>query len=355
LDQSFKAKAFLKAFAGAAAGVSALLFAAVLLLDPYGVSPVRLPVPRVIMDINQRYMYPQIARAGLHDSVVIGTSTSRLLDPKALDQAFGGRFANLAMNAGTAWEQMELAKLYLKRNPAPRTFILGLDQMWCLPEAVIERTTFRGFPAWLYDDNPLNDLPELFNLKTLEVAGRVAMHHLGLMPERIRADGYEVFTPPETTYDLARARFHIWRERPGGRITPQMPARVLTEGEAQALVFPAIAWLDSLLGQLPQGSRRLLVHMPLHMAAQPTPGSLVAAQVALCKARIDAIAAKHRANVIDFAIDSPLTREDSNYWDPLHYRLPIADRIIAGMKRASDTGASDAAGLYVVRQAATGR
>jgi hypothetical protein len=352
LDQRRKSRAFLKVFAGAAAGIAASLFAVVLLLDPYGVSPLRLPFAPVIMDINQRYMYPQIARAGLHDSVVIGTSTSRLLDPKALDAAFGGRFANLAMNAGTAWEQTELAKLFLKRNPTPRTFILGLDQMWCLPEKVIERTTFRGFPAWLYDDTPLNDIPELFNLKTLEVAGRVAMHHAGLMPERIRSDGYEIFTPPEATYDLARARFHIWKDRPGRRITPEAPPRTLTEKEAQALALPAVAWLDDLLARLPPGSRRLLVHMPLHIAAQPTPGSLTAAQVALCKERIDVVGAKHKASVIDFAIDSPLTREDANYWDPLHYRLPIAERIIEGMKQGSATGVSDPAGFYVVRRPA---
>jgi hypothetical protein len=345
-----EARSFLKHVVLAAAGVAALLFFAILLLDPYGNSPLRLVSRQPIMDINQRYMYPRIARSKAYDSVVIGTSTSRLLDPRALDAAFGGRFANLAMNAGTAWEQAELAKLYLRHNPAPKTFILGLDQVWCLPEGAIERITFRGFPEWMYDENPLNDLPELFNLKTLEIAGRVAAFHLRLMPERIRGDGYEVFTPPETSYDLARARLHIWRDRPGARIMPEVPAHALTEAEAQALVFPAIAWLDDLLARLPAGRQRLLVYMPLHVAAQPTPGSRIAAQVEFCKARIDAVASRRGARVVDFAVDSPVTREDSNYWDPLHYRLPIADRIIAGMKAALETGADDAAGLYLVRR-----
>jgi hypothetical protein len=344
------AKTFLTVFLAVAAGAAALLYGAILLLDPYGVSPIRLPLKRTIMDINQRYMYPQIVRSRTYDSVVIGTSTSRLLDPKALDSAFGGRFANLAMNAGTAWEQVELAKLYLRHNPAPKTVILGLDTMWCLPERSIEKITFRGFPIWMYDENRLNDLLELFNLKTLEIAGRVAAFHVGAMPERIRGDGYEIFTPPESTYDLSRARFHIWKDRPNQRVVPETPARTLSAAEAAALVFPAIPWLDALLKELPATTRRMLVYMPLHVAAQPTPGSRDAAEAVLCKARIDEVALKNSAKVIDFSIHSTLTQDDASYWDPLHYRLPIADRIIGGMKRALETGADDPQGLYVVRK-----
>ncbi len=59
-----EARSFLKGFAMAAGGAAALVLSFVLLLDPYGVSPLRLPLKRAIMDINQRYMYPQLAREG---------------------------------------------------------------------------------------------------------------------------------------------------------------------------------------------------------------------------------------------------------------------------------------------------
>jgi hypothetical protein len=344
------AKAFLTAFLAVLLGLAGLIYAVIQLLDPYGVSPLRLPLGRAIMDINQRYMYPQIARRNTFDSIVVGTSTSRLLDPVQLNAAFGGRFANLAMNAGTAWEQTELAKLYLRHNPAPRNFILGVDQMWCQQGMDVPRTTFRGFPAWMYDENRWNDLPEVFNLKTLEIAGRMVGFHLGLMPERIRGDGYEVFTPPEGTYDLARARFHIWQGHSARSVTPLVPPERLTASESAALVFGPLAWLDELLGRMPPSTQRMVVFMPLHIAAQPTPESRGAAEIAVCKQRIAAIAARHGAKTIDFSIDSPITREDSNYWDPLHYRLPIASKIIAGMKEARDTGIDDPDGLYVVRR-----
>jgi hypothetical protein len=344
------ARSFIGMFLSVVAGLSALVLSFILLLDPYGVSPVQLPLKRAIMDINQRYMYPQVVRTRAFDSVVIGTSTSRLLDPEALNAAFGGRFANLAMNAGTAWEQTELAKLYLRHNPAPRTAIIGLDHVWCAPGAAIEKITFRGFPEWMYDENALNDLPQVFNLQTLEITGRLALFHVGLMPERIRRDGYEVFTPPESTYDLARARFHLWKARPEGAVRPVVPPVNLSTEETRALVFPAVAWLDDLLARMPRETRRILAYMPVHIAAQPTPGSRDAAILDACKARIDEVARRHGAKVVDFAIHSPVTQEDSNYWDPLHYRLPIADRITAGLKAAVETGADDPGGLFVVRR-----
>ncbi len=343
------ALAFIRTFLAVTVGLVVIVWLIILLLDPYGVSPIRLPIARPIMDINQRYMYPQIVRSKAFDSVVIGTSTSRLLDPEQLDKAFGGRFANLAMNAATAWEQTELAKLYLRYQPTPKTLIIGLDQMWCVDDKSIVKITFRGFPEWMYDENPWNDLPELLSTKTLEITGRLAGFHLGLMPERIRRDGYEVFTPPEITYDAERARFHIWKgfREPG--VTPVTPPVTLRRDDADRLQLPALVWLEELLQKSPASALRILAFMPLHVAAQPVPGSLDAAQIEVCKRRIAGIARKHGARIVDFSIPSAITTNDANYWDPLHYRLPIAGRIVDGLKAASDTGRDAPDGVYKIR------
>jgi hypothetical protein len=340
---------FIRTFLAVVTGLTALVWLIILLLDPYGVSPIRLPIARPIMDINQRYMYPQIVRSRAFDSVVIGTSTSRLLDPLQLDEAFGGTFANLAMNAATAWEQTELAKLYLRYQPNPKTLIIGLDQMWCVDDKSIVKITFRGFPAWMYDDNPWNDLPELLSTKTLEITGRLAAFHLGLMPERTRRDGYEVFTPPEATYDVQRARFHIWKGFREPKLTPVTPPVVLNQADADRLQFPALVWLEELLQKSPPSTLRILAFMPLHVAAQPVLGSLNAEQIEVCKGRISGIAHTHGVKVVDFSIPSEITTNDANYWDPLHYRLPIAGRIIDGLKAAADTGRDVPDGIYKIR------
>jgi len=67
--------------------------------------------------------------------------------------------------------------------------------------------------------------------------------------------------------------------------------------------------------------------MPVHVAAQPQPGSHAAAVENACKARVASIAERHSATLLDWRVPSSLTSEDANYWDPLHYRLPIAYRL----------------------------
>ena len=54
------------------------------------------------------------------------------------------------------------------------------------------------------------------------------------------------------------------------------------------------------------------------------------------------------AVVVDFRIPSPVTTEDSNYWDPLHYRVGIAERILAALAQARITGGDAADGFYRV-------
>ena len=80
-----------------ALGLAGLLYAAVVLLDPYGLRATPGAPPRPLMDLNQRFMYPQIVRSGRFDSAVFGTSTVRLLNPQRLNETFGGRFANLGL------------------------------------------------------------------------------------------------------------------------------------------------------------------------------------------------------------------------------------------------------------------
>ena len=337
---------FIKAFLAIVVVASAMVWLAIALIDPFGVSPIRLPIARPIMDINQRYMYPQIVRSKAHDSVVIGTSTSRLLDPERPQRGLRRTFRQFGderrhrLGADRARQALPPPT---NRRPRPSSW--GSTRCGASRRANCRRITFRGFPEWMYDENPWNDLPHLFSLQTLEIAGRLLLYQFGLMPERIRRDGYEIFTPPEATYDLARARWHIWRDVPEGRVTPATPPVVLSAEQIATLRFPALAWLDELLARVPSGAFRMLVAMPVHVAAQPRPGSHAAAVIGECMQRISAVARRHGVTYVDFAIPSPVTAEDSNYWDPLHYRLPIARRIIDGMQAARD-GRNSPDGLY---------
>lgn len=319
------------AFALAALALAALLLGFIIALDPYGVR-VRAGQPaRPLMDLNQRFMYPQIVKSGAFDSAVFGTSTMRLLDPQILSKGLSARFANLGMNAATPWEQAQLAGLFARKIASPNMVIWGIDQTWCEADATAEahRLTPRPFPPWLYDDSVWNDWPKQLNFTTLEIALRLAAHRLGLQPQRLRGDGYEVFTPPEGTYDLSRARFHLYRGHGGHApdLAPQVPPVEVSAAERAGWRFPALAWLEQGLAAFPATTRRLIVLPPVHAGAMPREGSAAWQRFAACKAEIAAIAVRQNAVVADYAHPSVLTREDSNYWDPAHYRLPTARRI----------------------------
>lgn len=312
-------------------GLGAVLLALILMLDPYGIRASAHVSPRPLMDLNQRFMYPQVVRSGRFDAAVLGTSTVRLLDPMALDSLTGFRFANLAMNAATPWEQMQMAGLFMKEVPLPKAVIWGIDTTWCEADATLEskRLTPRPFPPWLYHTPDWRDWPRLASFTSLEVAARLAGYHFGINRERIRGDGFEVFTPPEQTYDAARARAHLYRGTGGlpPDTSPLDPAQALLPDDLAGLQFPALDWLESQLRKVPSGTRIVLVLSPVHVASQPRAGSKAAAVDDLCRTRLSDIASRHHASVIDYRWFSALTMDDTNFWDPLHYRLPVARRL----------------------------
>jgi len=315
------------------------------LIDPYGANPLRLHFQRPLMDINQRFMYPQVLRSGQYDGAVFGTSTIRLLNPSELEGAFGGHFANFGMNAATPFEQSEAVRLYVENTPNLRSLIWSFDRSWCDPDAdtPAKLLTERAFPPWLYDGSRWATIPHLFNLRTLEIAARVVLNRLGLMKPRLPRDGYEVFTPAETAYDPARAAAHIWGSgllRPPNPVAPRYEA---SAEERHAWGFPALERIGTVLAGMPTGARVIGLFPPVHIAIQPIPGSFEAAQDEECKMRIAAIIAEHGGISVDMRFASPITTQDTNYWDALHYRLPIAGRVVDVLREASasEAGAPD--------------
>ena len=340
-DASRQWRTFAAMFVAIFVGGLVLVYGFIVLMDPYGINPYALPIQRAIVSISQRYMYPQLIRSHRFDSFVIGTSTSRLLDPRILNQTFHARFVNLGMDSMTAWEQSTVMDYFVRKVGVPKVLLVGLDGVWCDSDAGSHRITFRGFPGWLYKDTAAPAFAYLLNYGTLEIAGRLVGYQLGLYPERIRNDGFEVFVPPDDTYDPERARRNINR-RP-------MPVDRRDSPPPQ-FSFPALPWLDAALVKMPH-SIKILTYMPVHVAAQPAPGSREEQAEIECKRQIAAIAANRHAVVIDWRIASPITEDDANYWDAVHYRLPLAQRIARETAAAvlSGSPAPDGAYRIVVR------
>ncbi len=325
--------AFLKTGLGLFAGLFFVCLALIVTQNPYGNLPKLLPMPHVITDTAQRHQYPGIVRTGDYDSAVFGTSSSRLLAPAELQAAFGGNFANLAMNDARAWEQVQLAKLFLDETPKPRTIVFALDWVWCRADAATEKISKRGWPPWIYDDDPWNDWLYILNVTALDRAVRQVATRLGFIEPRLPADGYKVFVPPEEEFDLERARGHIWGSRE--RVPPPMkPLYRPRPRDLERWSYPALSWLDELLAETPRETRKIVTFMPAHVAGQPAPGSREEGRIGVCKRKVAEIASRHEAHFVDFWIRSPITMDDANYWDPAHYRVDIASRIVKGLADA---------------------
>jgi hypothetical protein len=105
---------------------------------------------------------------------------------------------------------------------------------------------------------------------------------------------------------------------------------------------------------LPSTTRALIVFPPVHIAIQPVPGSLEAARDGECKARLATIARRHGATAVDFRLANDVTSSDANYWDPLHYRLPIAREFARALRQAAEGTSPGENGYFRVLAHTTG-
>lgn len=330
---------FLRILVATAAVAGAVVWLFIMGVDPYSTLPVSAPFfDRGPVDGNARYAFPSLARSATFDSAVFGTSTSRLLRPEVLNQVFGARFANLAMNSATSYEQTRLLEVFLRYHPAPRVIAIGLDVQWCLTAPMDQKTTFRRFPAWLYDDSwpgRWRDYLNMYDMYTLEKAGQAFGQWTGLTHRIYGRDGYTRFVPPDDEYDPARAATHL------AGVQPWDLARDMGQ-PPESWDMPPLDRLRAALAAIPPQTLKLLFFLPEnHRLLALSPGPAVAAQ-AECKRRATEVATSApNTALVDFMIASPITRTDDNFWDPHHYRIGIADRIIADLARALRGETSD--------------
>src|SRR5262249_43816426 len=94
------------------------------------------------------------------------------------------------------------------------------------------------------------------------------------------------------------------------------------------LSFPTHALLASGLQALSPSTLKLLFFVPYYAGLQPDPDTPEAAVWSECKERIATLPrAVPNSVVVDFMIPSLITREETNYWDPLHFRVSVSERL----------------------------
>jgi hypothetical protein len=321
---------------------AAVVYAWILLVDPYDDVWFSPPLERAPVSKNQRFSYPALARNPQFDSLIVGTSSVRLLRPGQLDPLLHTAFVNLAMDAAMPYEQAQILFLFIRHHPEIRYAFLGVDDsLWCSLEPA-PQFTFRPFPPWMYDEDRWDDLAYLFNSATVGQAWRQFRNLVGLERPRQGSDGYGVFVPPESRYDLEKVRSLIY----GGHereVKPAIdPPEAVSAEERSSWTFPNLELQRQMLRALPNQTIKALILPPYHQFRQPAPGSRQAQILGECKARVAQFARTiPNTTVIDFMVRSPITMDDRSYWDPVHYRVGIAAILGEAIVNVIETGRED--------------
>lgn len=322
---------FFRLAVGTAVAVVAIVYAFVVLVDPFDTLPLSPSADRGPIADNQRFSYPALARSDKFDSAVFGTSTSRLLRPAALNAEFAARFANLAMNSATPYEQSRLMAVFRAAHPAARVVIVGVDQGYCLTGGTDEKFTPRPFPEWMYGHSPWLGYREMFNLYAVQSAGQQFGVLIGIKQPTYGHDGYANFLPSDSQYDPARVAEHLSWE---GTLSPTGQH----DGDPATWDYAAIDRLHRELAVFAPTTRRILYFVPYNHRLMPPADSIGMVTWRECKRRVGALAGQlPNTLAVDFMLPTSITTSDDNYWDGQHYRLAIADRIVRDLA-AADRG-----------------
>jgi hypothetical protein len=278
-------------------------------LDPYDTGRLALVQRAGVPEQGPRTADASRGRDPQFDSAIFGNSHAQLLRPETLKEETGLNFVSLIVPGTYPKEQFVLIDWFLRHHASPAAIIIGLDSYWCLDSL----NNDKPFPFWLYDQSPFAYIAGLLRFSALErVPSRIGL--LAGKTTPARPDGY--FNYGED-----------YRGHPGmleAQLASGRPEKSLNPHN----FFPAAGRLNAILTGLSPSTRVVLAWPPIHIDAQPLPGSDAEATISTCHAAYAALAAARAGTaVVDWAVDRPENRMDENFYDTSHYRDDIAEAL----------------------------
>lgn len=155
---------------GGTFGILFLVAAATVVIDPFfhyhgPVEGLEYPM------LDERYQNDGIARHFSYDAVITGTSMTQNFKPSEFDALWGTESVKMCFSGASYKEVDENIRRALRHNDRIRYVLRSLDSNMLNRPA--DYDTYEGYPDYLFDDNPFNDVQYLLNkevaLKTLAV------------------------------------------------------------------------------------------------------------------------------------------------------------------------------------------
>lgn len=290
------------------AGGAAVLFAFIVLIDPYSTGRLALMQRLDRVPVDAWLAKAGVIRDPQFDAAIIGASTADALDPASIGAASGLNVVQLAF-PGTAPRTTRLmSQLFASHHRGKSTLqiLIIIGEHWCAPNPI----TAEFFPyRWIYQSTNWEYLSEIFNTQALRLALRRVGIWLGVAGQSIPENGFGFRLP--------------------NNFDPQATARKLLEmkpaPDAPAGPFPELDALSLHLGALDRGTAVLLTVLPKFVNALPPAGSAAEARDTACRDTVRQIAAQRpNTGFLDLQGDNEMARHLPSYIDGIHFHDAVA-------------------------------
>lgn len=145
-------------------GAILFVFALVYVFDPY--FHFHKPFSFVSYRLyEERYTNDGISRHFDYNAMVTGTSMAQNFKTTEMDALFGTKAVKETFSGAGYQELSQNLQRALQRNPDLKTVIWTMDYNGFIREK--DWTQYEGYPTYLYDDNPWNDVSYVFNKSIL--------------------------------------------------------------------------------------------------------------------------------------------------------------------------------------------
>ena len=111
---------------------------------------------------NQRYQNDGIVRNFSYDALITGTSMTENFKTSEMDDLFGVTSVKVSFSGGSFSEISRTVQQALECNPRLRLVLFGLDEWFLFAGRELIQAS-GGYPTYLYDDDPFNDVNYLLN------------------------------------------------------------------------------------------------------------------------------------------------------------------------------------------------
>jgi hypothetical protein len=315
---------FVAGFAGGFFVVLGIWWAAIILIDPYDTGYFPSLIGPGVVDQNDTTSPVGRGRDGRFNAAVFGNSHGLLIDPVRLSPATHLSFVQLiALGAGPR-EQMALIRYFLRRHADASTLVLVADEAWCMHDPALPdpwKNDSYNFPFWLFGDDRLRYLANMLSTRPFGLLRRRVLFAMGRLAP---VDPVGVAAYP-TNWDFAHA---VKPTRAPGVPLNGSPAQISTE-------FPAVDQLEALLAATRPDFAVVVAMPPIDYRLLPVSQTVQFVELAGCKVRLArAVARRQRGAFLDFLVDSPLSRQESSFFDRHHVNENVARAMEARIAEA---------------------